>query len=138
MFCSEHARAGREAVARLRGRAIPAGAKWVFDVTDQTFKAKVTDLSQTVPVVVYLHAQWAAPCRDFGLLLEKLATGTSGGGFMLAKIDVDENPGLASAFQATACPMVSALIDGRIVDTFLGAMPENELRQWLDRTVWNS
>jgi thioredoxin len=134
MHCREHARAAREAKAESR-RAV--GEVLIIDVTDQTFNTEVIERSQTVPVVVYLWAEWAGPCQQFRPVLEKLAWDAKGG-FTLAKVDVDANPQVTSLLKAQSIPMVLAVKDGNLMDSFLGAMPEAQLREWLDAIVWAS
>jgi putative thioredoxin len=105
-------------------------AAFIFDVTEQTFNQDVALRSRTVPVIVDLWADWCGPCKQLSPVLEKLA-GEANGAWVLAKIDVDANPRLAQAFQAQSIPMVVAIIAGQMVDAFLGAMPESQVRQWL-------
>lgn len=102
----------------------------VFDVTDQTFQTEVVDRSRTTPVVVDLWAPWCGPCRVLGPILEKVV-GETGGRVVLAKVNVDENPGLAQAFQAQSIPAVHAVVDGQLVPGFIGAQPEEVVRQFV-------
>lgn len=99
----------------------------VIDLTDQTFEQAV-QLSGVVPVVVDLWAEWCQPCKTLGPILEKV-TLELGGRLMLAKVDVDSNPGLAQAFQAQSIPTVVALVGGRPVPLFQGAVPEQQVRE---------
>ena len=115
----------------------PAGAEasaFVFDVTEQTFNADVAQRSRTTPVIIDLWAEWCGPCKQLSPVLEKLAN-EANGAWVLAKIDVDANPRLAQAFQAQSIPMVVAIIGGQMADAFLGAMPEAQIRQWLDQVL---
>ena len=105
-------------------------AGYVIDVTEQTFNEDVAMRSQSVPVIVDLWAEWCGPCKQLSPVLEKLAA-EANGAWVLARIDVDANPRLAQAFQAQSIPMVVAIIGGQMVDAFLGAMPEAQVRQWL-------
>jgi len=107
---------------------------YVFDVTEQTFNEDVATRSRSVPVIVDLWAEWCGPCKQLSPVLEKLAL-EANGAWVLAKIDVDANPRLAQAFQAQSIPMVVAIIGGQMVDAFLGAMPEAQVRQWLDQVL---
>ncbi|MBO1901188.1 tetratricopeptide repeat protein [Leucobacter weissii] len=99
----------------------------VIELTDRTFEQAV-QLSSTVPVVVDLWAEWCQPCKTLGPVLEKL-TDEFDGRIVLAKVDVDANPGLAQAFQAQSIPTVVALVGGRPVPLFQGAVPEQQVRE---------
>lgn len=98
----------------------------VIDVTDAGFE-QAAQLSMVVPVVIDLWAEWCEPCKTLGPVLEKV-TREFDGRLMLAKVDVDANPGLAQAFQAQSIPTVVALVGGRPVPLFQGAMPESQVR----------
>src|SRR5665213_298062 len=104
----------------------------VNDVTDATFATAVIERSKSVPVVVDLWAEWCGPCKTLGPLLEKVIDET-GGAVELAKVDIDTNPEIAQAFQVQSIPAVFALKDGQIVDTFVGALPEAALREFVER-----
>jgi len=101
-----------------------------IDVTDATFQADVLDKSSTVPVVVDLWAPWCGPCRTLGPILEKAVDATEGR-VVLAKVNVDENPQISAQFQVQSIPAVYALRDGRIVDGFLGAVPERDVERFV-------
>ena len=101
-----------------------------LDVTDTTFQADVIDKSSTVPVVVDLWAPWCGPCRTLGPMLEKAIDATEGQ-VVLAKVNVDENPQISAQFQVQSIPAVYALRDGRIVDGFLGAVPERDVERFV-------
>lgn len=107
---------------------------FVIDVTEETFNTEVAVRSRTTPVIVDLWADWCGPCKQLSPVLEKLAN-EAAGAWVLAKIDVDANPRLAQAFQAQSIPMVVAIIGGQMVDAFLGAMPEAQIRQWLTQVL---
>jgi putative thioredoxin len=107
---------------------------FVFDVTEETFNTDVAARSRTTPVIVDLWADWCEPCKQLSPVLEKLAN-EAAGAWVLAKIDVDANPRLAQAFQAQSIPMVVAIVGGQMVDAFLGAMPESQVRQWLTQVL---
>ncbi len=101
------------------------------DVTDATFETQVLARSEQVPVVVDLWAPWCSPCRVLGPILER-AVGASGGEVELAKINVDENPQVSAAFQVQSIPAVFAVRSRKVVDSFLGARPEAEVRAFVE------
>jgi putative thioredoxin len=101
-----------------------------IDVTDATFPAEVVERSKQVPVVVDLWAEWCGPCKTLGPILEKVVDET-GGKVVLAKVDVDTNQQTAAAFQVQGIPAVYALKDGKVVDGFVGAQPEANVRQFV-------
>ncbi|MFP5579667.1 MAG: thioredoxin [Acidimicrobiia bacterium] len=102
------------------------------DVTDQTFQAEVIDRSTQVPVVVDLWAEWCGPCKTLGPILEKVIDATNGQ-VVLAKVDVDANRAIAQAFQVQSIPAVYAMRDGKVVDGFVGALPEHQVQAWVDQ-----
>jgi putative thioredoxin len=106
----------------------------VFEVTEETFNDDVVNRSRTTPVIVDLWADWCGPCKQLSPVLEKLAN-EANGAWVLAKVDVDANPRLAQAFQAQSIPMVVAIIGGQMVDAFLGAMPEAQVKQWITQVL---
>jgi putative thioredoxin len=106
----------------------------VFEVTEETFNDDVVHRSRTTPVIIDLWAEWCGPCKQLSPVLEKLAS-EANGAWVLAKVDVDANPRLAQAFQAQSIPMVVAIIGGQMVDAFLGAMPEAQVKQWLTQVL---
>jgi putative thioredoxin len=102
------------------------------DVTDETFETAVLDRSVDVPVVVDLWAEWCGPCKTLGPILEKVVAETNGA-VALTKVDVDANPRVAGAFRVQSIPAVFALRDRKVVDSFIGAIPEPAVRQFIDR-----
>jgi putative thioredoxin len=104
----------------------------MVDVTDATFQEAVLDRSADVPVVVDLWAPWCGPCRTLGPMLED-AVGATGGAVELAKVNVDENPQVAATFQVQSIPAVFALRDGKVVDGFIGAVPQAEVDAFVAR-----
>jgi putative thioredoxin len=103
-----------------------------MDVTDATFEAEVLERSTEIPVVVDLWAEWCGPCRTLGPILERVVAGT-GGRVALAKVNVDENPRSAATFRVQSIPAVYAIADRKVVDSFVGALPEPAVRQWVER-----
>lgn len=102
----------------------------MIDVTDATFQTEVVDRSHQVPVVVDLWAPWCGPCKTLGPILERVVEAT-GGQVVLAKVDTDQNPGVAQAFRVQSIPAVYALKDGKVVDGFVGAQPERTVAEWV-------
>ncbi len=100
------------------------------DVTDATFQTDVIDRSMDVPVVVDLWAPWCGPCQTLGPIIEKVVDATNGQ-VVLVKVNTDENPGIAQAFQVQSIPAVYALRDGAVVDGFTGAYPEHVVEEFV-------
>ena len=104
----------------------------MLDVTDDTFERDVLDRSTEVPVVVDLWAEWCGPCRTLGPILERVVAATEGK-VALVKVDVDANPRVATTFQVQSIPAVFALQDRKIVESFIGALPEPAVQEFVDR-----
>jgi putative thioredoxin len=100
------------------------------DVTDATFEEVVVKRSHEVPVVVDLWAPWCGPCKTLGPILEKVVAET-GGAVELAKVNVDENPAVSAAFRVQSIPAVFAVAGGQVVDSFIGAVPEGRVREFV-------
>jgi putative thioredoxin len=106
----------------------------MVDVTDDTFEEAVLKRSFEVPVVVDLWAPWCGPCKTLGPILEQVI-GATDGTVELAKVNVDENPTVSSSFKVQSIPAVFAVRDGAVVDQFIGAQPEAEIRAFIERLV---
>jgi len=106
------------------------GQGFVVDVDETTFQMEVIDSSMERPVVVDLWATWCGPCKTLSPILEALAD-EGGGQWVLAKVDVDQSPRLAQAFQAQSIPLVVAIFQGQIVDQFMGVKQKPEIERWL-------
>lgn len=109
---------------------VSLGAMPARDVSQSDFATAVLERSKQVPVVVDFWAAWCGPCRVLGPILEKVA-GEPDSGFELAKIDVDRNPALAGQFGVQSIPTVIAFTDGKPVARFTGAIPEGEVRRFV-------
>ena len=104
----------------------------MIDVTDDTFEQDVLERSKRVPVVVDLWAPWCGPCRTLGPTIEKVVDATEGQ-VELVKVNVDENPRVAATFQVQSIPAVYALKDAKVVDGFIGALPEKGVAEFVGR-----
>src|SRR5574343_331540 len=109
-------------------------SEFSFDVSLEDFEAKVLMAAETAPVVVDFWAPWCEPCKTLKPMLEKLAEEYKGR-FLLAKINADENPELAQHFGVRSIPTVKVLYQRQLVDEFTGALPEGQLRAFLDRVA---
>ncbi len=107
-------------------------SQFAFDVSIEEFENKVIVPSETVPVVIDFWAPWCEPCKTLKPTLEKLAE-EYGGRFLLAMVNADESPELAGHFGVRSIPSVKVLYQGQLVDEFTGALPEGQIRAFLDR-----
>jgi putative thioredoxin len=107
-------------------------SQFAFDVSLETFDSAVITPSQEIPVVVDFWAPWCEPCKTLKPMLEKLAEEYAGR-FLLAMVNADENPEIAQHFSVRSIPTVKVLFQGQLVDEFTGALPETQIRAFLDR-----
>ena len=105
-----------------------------MDVVDATFEAEVMARSEQVPVVVDLWAPWCGPCKSLGPILERVIAG-SGGRVVLAKVNIDENPGVAQAFGVQSIPAVFAIHHREVVGSFVGAQGEDAVNEFVTKLV---
>jgi putative thioredoxin len=110
---------------------MPSSSPWIRDVTADTFQTDVVEPSLERPVLVDFWAPWCGPCQTLGPLLEKLVQEWQGK-VHLAKVNVDDEQELAAYFRISSIPAVKVIANGQLVHQFEGALPESELRRFLD------
>jgi putative thioredoxin len=110
----------------------PGAADLIKDTTDASFMADVVETSKTVPVIVDFWAPWCGPCRQLGPAIEKAVLAAKGA-VKLVKVDIDKNPAYAGQLRVQSIPAVFAFVDGRPVDGFMGALPDSQVRDFVDR-----
>lgn len=111
-----------------------ADTNWVIDVTDASFEEDVLERSNSVPVVIDFWAEWCSYCHVLAPLLVSQANERQGA-FVLAKMNVDENPEWAAQFQISGLPAVRVVHQQQLVDGFNGALPEENVREFIDRIL---
>ena len=110
----------------------PPPGDLIKDGTDASFMADVVEASKTTPVIVDFWATWCGPCRQLGPSIEKAVLAAKGK-VRLVKIDIDKNPQFAGQLRVQSIPAVFAFVGGRPVDGFMGALPDSQVKQFVDR-----
>ncbi len=105
-----------------------------MEITESNFKEKVIEKSKELPVVVDFWASWCMPCLILGPTLEKIAEDYEGK-IVLAKVNVDDNQSLSQQFKVMGIPAVKMFKQGKIVDEFTGAIPEPEIKKWIEKNL---
>ena len=105
--------------------------KYEVIVSDSNFEKEVIEKSKKVPVVVDFWAVWCGPCRFLGPILEKISEDYKGK-FILSKINVDENHKVSEKYEISSIPSVKLFKDGKVVSEFIGAIPESQIKKWLE------
>src|SRR5688572_6951426 len=113
---------------------VPADDAVIFDVGSADFEQRVLAVSMETPVIVDFWAPWCGPCKQLGPALEKIVA-AGGGAVRMAKVNIDENQDLAAALRIQSIPTVFAFFQGRPVDAFQGAVPESQIKTFIDKLV---
>ena len=116
----------------LIGETYAAPGDLIKDGTDATFAKDVIEASRQQPVIVDFWATWCGPCKTLGPALERAVTAAKGA-VKLVKIDIDKNPAYAQQLRVQSIPAVFAFVDGRPVDGFMGAVPESQIKTFIER-----
>lgn len=105
-----------------------------IEVNDSNFEKEVLEKSKEIPVVVDFWAGWCMPCLMLKPILKKIAKEYEGK-FVLAKLNTDENPETSGKFKISSIPDVRIFKNGKVVNGFVGALPEETVKQWLDKNL---
>lgn len=111
-----------------------ADSPYIIEVTDENFQSVILESSMQQPVLIDFWATWCQPCQVLMPLLAKLADEYKGK-FILAKINTEEQQAIAAQFQIRSIPAVKLVYQGKLVDEFAGALPESEVRAFLDKHI---
>ena len=105
-----------------------------IEVDENNFEKEVIEKSKEIPVVVDFWATWCMPCLMLGPILEKFVEDYDGK-FILAKLNVDENPRISQTYNISSIPNVKMFKDGKVADEFVGALPGSMVKNWLDKNL---
>lgn len=105
-----------------------------IDITDDSFEKEVVEKSKERPVVVDFWASWCGPCLMLKPIMEKVAEDYAGKA-VIAKLNVDENQAKAQEYGIMSIPAVKMFKDGKVVDEFIGARPEEAIKEWIDSNL---
>ncbi len=111
-----------------------AGADAIIDVTTENFMKEVLEESRTRPVLVDFWAPWCGPCKTLGPVLEKVVASTKGQ-VRMVKMNIDEQPAIAGQLGIKSIPTVYAFVNGQPVDGFMGALPEGQIKSFVERLI---
>ena len=106
----------------------------VINVTDQDFQEKVIEKSEEIPIVVDFWAAWCMPCLMLSPALEKFAEEYKGK-FTLVKVNVEQAPETSRKYAVMSIPSVKMFKNGEITDEFVGAIPESNIKEWLNKNL---
>ena len=113
---------------------VAKGGDLIKDSDTANFAADVLDASMETPVIVDFWAPWCGPCKTLGPAIERVVN-NAGGAVKLVKIDIDQNPEIAQQMRVQSIPAVFAFAGGRPVDGFVGALPESQIKSFVDRVL---
>ncbi|MFB6246435.1 MAG: thioredoxin [Candidatus Pacearchaeota archaeon] len=106
----------------------------IFEANDDNFEEKAVEQSKEKPVIVDFYADWCMPCKQLSPALEQVAKDYEDK-LYLTKVNVDEAGNSASSYGVSSIPTVKLMKDGEILDEFTGAMPEDDIKEWVDKNI---